>query len=149
MNLTEQINNDIKEAMKAREKEKLEALRAIKSALLLEATKEGASEGISAETEQNLLLKLHKQRIEAADIYKGQNRADLADVELNQAAIIEAYLPKQLSDSELEAELKQIIADAAASGAKDMGKVMGLATPKLKGRADGKRISSMVKALLG
>jgi uncharacterized protein YqeY len=147
MSLTEQINNDIKAAMKAREKEKLEALRAIKSALLLEATKDGAGE-ISPETEQKLLLKLHKQRVESAEIYEQQNRADLKDAELAQAAIIENYLPKQLSDDELKTALNEIIASIGASGPQDMGKVMGAAVGKLQGKADGKRISAMVKELL-
>jgi len=147
MSLTEQINEDIKSAMKAREKEKLEALRAIKTALLLEATKD-ASSTVSSDAEQKLLQKLYKQRIEAAEIYHAQDRADLEAVELNQAAVIEAYLPKQMSDEELDSAIKELIASTGATGPQDMGKVVGKAVASLQGKADGKRVSAAVKRLL-
>jgi uncharacterized protein YqeY len=147
MALTEQINNDIKEAMKAREKEKLEALRDIKSKLLLEATS-GSGEGISEATENKIILKMHKQRMDAYAIYVEQGREDLAKDELFQAQIIEAYMPKMLSEEEVKAEVAAVIAAVGASGPQDMGKVMGTVTKKLAGKADGKAIADMVKALL-
>lgn len=147
MALTEQINNDIKEAMKAREKEKLEALRDIKSKLLLEATS-GSGEDISEATENKIILKMHKQRMDAYAIYVEQGREDLAKDELFQAQIIEAYMPKMLSEEEVKAEVEAVIAAVGASGPKDMGKVMGTVTKKLAGKADGKAVADMVKALL-
>lgn len=147
MGLTEKINEDIKKAMLAREKEKLEALRAIKSALLLELTSEGGSE-ITPETEIRLLQKLVKQRRETAEVYTGQNRADLADVETFQADVIAAYLPSQLSREELIPILSQIIAETGASSIKDMGKVMAASSGKLSGKADNKTISMVIKDLL-
>ncbi len=147
MALTEQINNDIKEAMKAREKEKLEALRDIKSKLLLEATS-GSGEEISEATENKIILKMHKQRMDAYAIYVEQGREDLAKDELFQAQIIEAYMPKMLSEEEVKAEVEAVIAAVGASGPQDMGKVMGTVTKKLAGKADGKAVADMVKALL-
>jgi len=145
MTLEEQINADIKTAMLAKEAAKLEALRAIKSAILLLKT---SPEGLTAESETKTLLKLHKQRKEAAEIYTTQNRQDLADTENFQANIIEAYLPKQMSEAEVTAELEKIITSVGASSPADMGKVMGVATKQLAGKADGKMISSLVKELL-
>lgn len=147
MSLTEKINEDIKKAMLAREKEKLEALRAVKSALLLEMTSEGASD-ISPETEIKLLQKLVKQRRETAEVYTGQNRADLAEVETFQADVISAYLPAQMSREQLIPILSEIIAETGASSIKDMGRVMAAASGKLSGKADNKTISMVIKDLL-
>ncbi len=147
MTLEEKVNADIKSAMLAREKEKLEALRAVKSAILL-AKSEKVGADLSTETELKLLQKLVKQRKESAEIYITQNRKELADVELFQAGVIELYLPKQLSEAEVAVELKQIISETGATSAKDMGKVMGMATQRLAGRADGKLVAQVVKQLL-
>ncbi len=145
MNLTDQINNDIKTAMLAKDASKLEALRAIKSALLLLKT---SPEGQSEATELKALQKMVKQRKETADVYVGQGRQELADVELAQAGVIENYLPKQMSEDELKAILQNIITTFGASSPADMGKVMGAATKELSGKADGSVISKMVKELL-
>ncbi len=147
MSLTDRINEDIKKAMLAREKDKLEALRAVKSALLLAMTSEGGGE-VTVETETKLLQKLVKQRRESADIYDGQNRADLADAERFQAEIISAYLPAQLNPDELKPIISKIITEVGASGIKDMGKVMAAASAQLSGKADNKTISQLVKELL-
>ncbi|MCW3104543.1 MAG: GatB/YqeY protein [Bacteroidetes bacterium] len=145
MALEEKINADIKSAMLAKEAAKLDALRAIKSAILLLKT---SPEGYSDDTEIKALQKMVKQRKETADVYKTQNRQDLADVELSQAAVIEAYLPKQMSEEEIRTEVAAIIASTGASSPADMGKVMGAATKQLAGKADGKVVSSIVKELL-
>jgi uncharacterized protein YqeY len=147
MSLTERINNDIKEAMKAREKEKLNALRDIKSKLLLEATS-GSGEEISVATENKIIMKLYKQRIDTYNVYVDQGRQDLADDEMYQARIIEEYMPKMLSDDEIKKEVQGIIAALGAEGPKDMGKVMGVASKQLAGKADGKAVADAVKALL-
>ena len=148
MSLKQQIDNDIKKAMLAKNKEELEALRSIKSLILLaETEKSGASE-ISSDTESKLLVKAAKQRKESADIFQQQNRKDLADRELFQLEVISRYLPKQLSEDQLKAELQKVIAEVGAKGPQDMGKVMGIATKKLAGQADGKLISEWVKKLL-
>jgi uncharacterized protein YqeY len=147
MSLTDQINTDIKTAMKARDKEKLEALRAIKSALLLEATKGGDS-NVSDETGLKILQKLQKQRMDAYQIYVEQNRADLADDEKRQADVIAAYLPQQMTREELEPEIESIVDEVGASGMKDMGKVMGMASKKFAGKAPGKLIADTVKDVL-
>lgn len=149
MSLTDKINNDIKLAMLAKEKEKLEALRAIKSAILLLSTEKGATEGVNEEAELKMLQKLVKQRKEAAEIFKTQGRTDLADVEEFQAKIIEAYLPAQMSEEEIKNAIQQIIAQTGASSAADFGKVMGVAVKQLSGKADGKLISSIAKQMLG
>ena len=143
--LEEQINTDIKTAMLARETAKLEALRSIKSAIILLKT---SAEGYSDETEQKALSKMVKQRKETAEVYKTQNRPELAEVEMAQAAVIEAYLPKQMSEDEIKAEVAKIIASVGASSPADMGKVMGVASKQLAGKADGKIISTFVKELL-
>jgi uncharacterized protein len=148
MTLTDKINEDIKKAMLAREKEKLEALRAVKSALLLAMTSEGGGE-ITGEIEIKLLQKLVKQRRESALIYEGQNRPDLADAEKFQADIISTYLPSQLSPEELKSLIKEIIEETGAVGIKDIGKVMASASQQLAGKADNKTISLLVKELLG
>jgi uncharacterized protein YqeY len=149
MNISDQINNDIKEAMKARETGRLAALRDVKSKLLLEATREGGDGTVDDATAMKVLNKLYKQRIEAADIYKAQNREDLLADELTQAEVIKAYLPAQLSDAELKSSIEQIIARVGASSMAEMGKVMGVASQELGGKADGKAIAAMVKVLLG
>jgi hypothetical protein len=143
MTFTERINADIKAAMLAREKEKLAALRDIKSKLMLEATS-GSGE-VSEEVAMKIVMKLHKQRMDTYALYIEQNREDLAHDEIFQAQIIEAYLPKMLSEDEIRAEVQAAIAQTGASGPQEMGKVMGVLTSKLAGKADGKVISAMVK----
>ena len=148
MSLKQQIDNDIKKAMLAKQKEELEALRAIKSLILLAETDKSAGGDVSAETENKLLQKAVKQRKESADIFTQQGRTDLADKENFQLEVISRYLPKQLSQAEIEATLRDIIAQVGANGPQDMGKVMGTATKALSGKADGKLISELVKNLL-
>lgn len=143
MSFTDQINADIKAAMLAKEKEKLAALRDIKSKLLLEATS-GAGE-VSEENAMKIVMKLHKQRMETYALYMEQNREDLAHDELFQAQVIEAYMPKMLSEEEVRAEVKTAIDAVGAKGPQDMGKVMGVLTGKLAGKADGKLIAALVK----
>jgi hypothetical protein len=147
MSFTDKINTDIKNAMLAREKEKLAALRDIKSKLLLEATSGGSGE-VSDEAAMKICMKLHKQRMETYELYKTQGRQDLADEELFQAKVIEEYLPKMLSEDEVKAEVAAAIAQVGASGPQDMGKVMGVLTGKLAGKADGKLIAALVKEAL-
>ena len=147
MSMEQQIQQDIKAAMLAKEKTRLESLRAIKAAILLAKTADG-SESIADEAVVKIIQTLVKQRKETAEIYKQQNREELAAQELAEAAAMEVYLPKQLSEEELEAELKKIIAQVGATGPQDMGKVMGTATKALAGKADGKAISALVKKLL-
>jgi uncharacterized protein YqeY len=143
------INNDIKKAMLERDQRKLEALRAIKAALLLEKTGAGlGANEIPEEVEFKLLHKLVKQRKESADLYIEQNREDLAEVENYQASIIEKYLPEQMSDDEIAAIVDEIIKETGASSMKDMGRVMGQASKKLAGKADNKTVSSIVKSRL-
>ncbi len=148
MSLTDRINNDIKEAMKAGEKDRLMALRDIKSKLLLEMTKEGNDGSVDENKAIAILNKLYKQRMESIDIYKTQNRPDLIEEEMKQAAVIQAYLPEQMSAEKLAEEVAAIIAQVGASSPADMGKVMGVASKALAGKADGKAISEMVKQLL-
>lgn len=149
MSLEVTINSDIKQAMLNRDKRKLNALRAIKAALLLEKTGEGIGGAEIPETvELKLLQKLVKQRKESAELYKEQNREDLYDEEVYQAAIIEAYLPEQMPEKEVENIIKTIIEETGASSMKDMGKVMGISSKKLAGKADNKTVSGFVKRLL-
>lgn len=148
MSLKQQIDNDIKQAMLAKNKEELEALRGIKSQILLAETDKGASGDIGQDVEMKLLTKAAKQRKEAADIFQKEGREDLAKRELFQLDIISRYLPKQLSEAEITEELKKIIATVGAKGPQDMGKVMGTATKQLAGKADGKMVSDIVKKLL-
>lgn len=148
MELEKLINEDIKATMIARDSKKLEALRAIKAALLLEKTKEGTNGEIPETLEISLLQKLVKQRKESADIYSAANRSDLAEKELFEASIIEVYLPKQLPEAEVRSIIQKIITDTGAASMKDMGKVMGLASKELAGQADNKLISSIVKEML-
>jgi len=148
MGLEERINQDIKEAMKAREQAVLEALRSIKSAVLLAKTEKGASEVLDADAELKLLQRLHKQRKEAAEIYATQNRPDLESVERFQADVIGRYLPEPLSAEAVEQALRQIITDQGFGGAADLGKLMGLASKALAGQADGKTLSETARRLL-
>jgi len=149
MDLKSRIDADIMSAMLAKDKDKLNALRAIKSAILLELTKEGGGEGISEEAGMKILGKLHKQRAEAGAIFKQQGREDLAQEEEVQAKVIEAYLPARLSEGDVRAEVAKVIADLGASGMAAMGKVMGEANKRMAGKADGSQIASIVKQLLG
>jgi uncharacterized protein YqeY len=146
MSLTEKVNEDIKSAMKAKEKEKLAALRDIKSKLLLEAT--SGSGAIDEATENKIILKLHKQRMDTYQIYVEQGREDLAEDELFQAKIIEAYMPKMMSEDDVKAEVMAAIQQVGAQGPQDMGKVMGVLSKKLAGKADGKVIADLVKQSL-
>lgn len=150
MGLEIQINNDIKAAMLARDKKKLEALRAIKAALLLEKTGKDVSSGeIPESVEMKILQKLVKQRKESAAIYREKNRIEMAEDEEFQSSIIERYLPEQMSEAEIEEIIASIIAETGASTIKDMGRVMGMASKKLAGKADNKTISLIVKQKLG
>jgi uncharacterized protein len=148
MGLTDQINEDIKTAMKSGEKDKLMALRDIKSKLLLEMTKEGSDGAVDEARGLAIINKLYKQRMESIEIYKQQGREDLIAEETKQAEVIAAYLPKAMSTEELEAAVRAVIAQLGATGPGDMGKVMGAANKALAGRADGKATSEMVKTLL-
>ena len=148
MALFEQISEDIKAAMKARDKVALETLRNVKKVFLEAKTAPGANDTLTDEDALKLMQKLVKQGKDAAQIYVGQNRQDLADEELAQVAVIERYLPKMLSSEELEAAIKQIIEAVGATSMKDMGKVMGTATKQLAGKAEGRAINEMVKKLL-
>lgn len=148
MELEKQIQADMVSAMKAHETVRLAALRGIKAAILLAKTSEGGHGEITDADVVKIIQKLVKQRKESAEIYSQQNRPELAENELAEASAMEVYLPKQLSEAEIEAELKQIIAETGASKPSDMGKVMGVATKKLAGQADGRLISSIVKKLL-
>jgi uncharacterized protein len=148
MSLFDKISEDLKAAMLAKQKDRLESLRAIKTALMLAKTDSGSHE-ITGDQELKILQKLVKQRRESADIYKTQNRQDLYDNEVKEASIIEEYLPKQMSEAEVAAALKAIIQKVGATSIKDMGKVMGAASKELAGKADGKMIAEKVKELLG
>lgn len=148
MSLKQQIDNDIKKAMLAKNKEELEALRSVKSLILLAETEKGGAGDISSDAENKLLMKAAKQRKESAEIFEKQDRKDLADRELLQLEVINRYLPKQLSEEEIKNSLLDVIKEVNAKGPQDMGKVMGVATKKLAGQADGKVISELVKKLL-
>ncbi|RUA35138.1 MAG: GatB/YqeY domain-containing protein [Bacteroidetes bacterium] len=148
MSLKQQIDTDIKNAMKAKNKEELQALRSIKSMILLAESEKGAEENLSEDAEMKLLMKAAKQRRESADTYKSNGREELAQAELFELDVIERYLPKQMSEQELRSKLEDIIAKVGASGPQDMGKVMGVATKELAGKADGKMISQLVKEIL-
>ena len=148
MSLTEQINEDIKAAMKAREKDKLAALRDIKSKLLLEATS-GGDGTVSEDIENKIVMKLYKQRMDTYDLYIKEGREDLAVDEKFQAEIIGAYMPKMMSEDEVRIIVKNKLTDLGAAGPQDMGKVMGPIMGQLNGKADGKLISALVKEELG
>ncbi|MBQ3771518.1 MAG: GatB/YqeY domain-containing protein [Bacteroidaceae bacterium] len=148
MALFDQVSNDIKEAMKAKDKVRLETLRNIKKYFIEAKTAPGANDTLEDDAALKILQKLAKQGTESANLYKEKGREDLAEEELAQVRVIEGYLPKQMNPEELEAALKEIIAEVGATSAKDMGKVMGTASKKLAGKADGKAISAVVKSLL-
>lgn len=148
MSLQEKIDADIKAAMLAREKEKLEALRAVKAAILLAATEKGAPQETDEAAEIKLLQRLVKQRKEAAEVYLSQKRKDLADVENFQASVIQQYLPQQMGEQELESIIREIITETGAQEVKDLGKVMGAASKRLAGKADNKTISEIARKLL-
>lgn len=147
MNFTERLNQDIKNAMLAKEKERLAALRDIKSKLLLEATSGGSGE-ISDAVANKIVVKLYKQRMDTYKIYREQNRPDLAEEEMIQAKVIEEYMPKMLSEEEVKAVIVSKIAELNAEGMKDMGKVVGAVNGQLAGSADGKMVADLVKQLL-
>ena len=146
--LFDQISNDIKEAMKARDKVRLEALRNIKKVFIEANTAPGANDTLEDAQALKILQKLAKQGHDSADLYTSQNRPDLAEEEMAQVNVIESYLPKQMSEEEIEAVVKEIIAQTGAQSMKEMGKVMGIASKQLAGKADGKKISEIVKKLL-
>jgi uncharacterized protein YqeY len=148
MNLFDQVSNDIKSAMLAKDKVRLEALRGIKKEFLEAKTAKGADGELTDDMAMKILAKMVKQRKESAQIYTEQNRPDLAEPELAEAAVIETYLPKQMTEEELTEALKAIIAQVGATTPQEMGKVMGIATKQLAGRADGRAISAKVKELL-
>ena len=148
MELFDIISNDIKEAMKAKDKVALDTLRNIKKVLLEAKTAPGANDTVSDETAIKLIQKLAKQGKESAELYSSQNRPELAAEELAQVAVMEKYLPKQMSEEEIAAALREIIAQTGAAGPQDMGKVMGVATKQLAGKAEGRVISAIVKQLL-
>ena len=148
MSLKQQIDNDIKKAMLEKNKDELTALRSIKSLILLAETEKGGSDTLAGDIENKLLMKAAKQRKESAEIFQKENREDLAKKELIELEIISRYLPKQLSEEEIKTELQKIIAQVGAKTPQDMGKVMGVATKQLAGKADGKLISDLVKKLL-
>ena len=148
MDLFETINNDIKKAMLAREQVRLQTLRGIKKEFLEAKTAKGADGNLTDDAAIKILTKMVKQRKESAEIYASQSRQDLADAELLEASVIEEYLPKQLSEEELAAAINEIISQVGATSAKDMGKVMGVASKQLAGKAEGRAISAKVKELL-
>lgn len=148
MDLFEQVSEDIKIAMKAQDRVALDALRYIKKFFLEAKTAPGANDSLTDTDALKIIQKLLKQGKDSAEVFASQGRKDLADIELAQAAVMEKYMPKQLTDSELETEIKAIIAETGATGAKDMGKVMGIATKKLAGLTEGRAISAKVKQML-
>jgi uncharacterized protein YqeY len=148
MSLKQRIDEEIKIAMKAQDKDSLPALRAIKSLILLAETETGNKLELTEEKELQLLMKAAKQRKDSADIFTQQNREDLAKTELIQLAIIEKFLPKMLSEAEVTEIIKEIIARTGVTSAKEMGKVMGIATKELAGQADNKTVSAIIKGLL-
>ena len=148
MSLKQKVDSEIKSAMIAKDKDRLRALRAVKSLILLEETKGGAAGELSEDEEMKILTKAAKQRKDSADIFQQQNREDLYAVEMAELEIIQEFLPKALSEEELTQAIQDIIAQTGASGPKDMGKVMGVASKQLAGKADGKAIADKVKSLL-
>lgn len=148
MSLVQKINDDIKAAMKAKDKETLEAVRSIKSAIMVEATKEKAGTEVDDTTVIKIIQKLLKQRKDSAQLYTEQNRPDLADEDLKQAEVMEKYLPKMLSEDEVKQEVQAVITQVGATGPQDMGKVMGVITKKLAGKADNAIVAKVVKESL-
>mgnify|MGYP001363073233 FL=1 len=145
MSLENKIMTSMKESMKSKDQTSLRALRAIKSAIIVHKTQKGSSDEITNEDELKILQKLVKQRKDSADIYQTQGRIDLAQPELDEIKVIEQFLPESISEDEIESEVKKVIDQTGAEGMKDMGKVMGIVTKKLMGRADGKTISTIVR----
>ena len=145
MSLENKITNAMKESMKLKDQTSLRSLRAIKSAIIVHKTQKGSSDEITNEDELKILQKLVKQRKDSADIYQTQGRIDLAQPELDEIKVIEQFLPEAISEDEIESEVKKVIDQTGAEGMKDMGKVMGIVTKKLMGRADGKTISTIVR----
>lgn len=148
MTLKQRIDEDIKQAMRDKNQDTLRALRAVKSLILLEETKEGAAAQLTADDELKLLNKAAKQRRDSAAIYEQQNRPDLLEKEVAEIAVIEKYLPKQLTEEEVKSKLQEIFSRVGATGPSDMGKVMGVAMKELAGQADGKVVQTLVKSLL-
>lgn len=148
MSLKQKIEGEIKSAMIAKDKTRLAALRSIKSLILLEETKSGAKAELTEEDELKLLTKAAKQRKDSADIYEQQSRTDLYEVEMAELKVLQEFLPQAMTEEELTAAIREIVAETGASSPKDMGKVMGVASKKLAGKADGKAISEKVKAIL-
>jgi uncharacterized protein YqeY len=148
MSLTDKINNDIKEAMKAKQVDRLAALRAVKSEILLAQTAAGGTGEITAEGEIKIIQKLVKQRKDSAEIYKNSGRMDLFDKEVGELKYIEEYLPAQMTDAELTAIIKKIVEQTGATSVKEMGKVIGLVNKEVAGKAEGKVIAEKVKQLL-
>ena len=145
MSLENKITNAMKESMKSKDQTSLRSLRAIKSAIIVHKTQKGSSDEITNEDELKILQKLVKQRKDSADIYQTQGRIDLAQPELDEIKVIEQFLPEAISEDEIESEVKKVIDQTGAEGMKDMGKVMGIVTKKLMGKADGKTISTIVR----
>ena len=145
MSLENKIMNAMKESMKLKDQTSLRSLRAIKSAIIVHKTQKGSSDEITNEDELKILQKLVKQRKDSADIYQTQGRMDLAQPELDEIKVIEQFLPEAMSEDEIESEVKKVIDQTGAEGIKDMGKVMGIVTKKLMGKADGKTISTIVR----
>lgn len=148
MSLKQRVEADIKQAMLAKDKPRLQALRSIKSLIMLAETEKGGGEGISPDTEMKLLTKAAKQRRESAEVYAQQQRTDLEEIELAELAVIEEYLPKQLDEGDLRIRLVEIIQRVGATGPSDLGRVMGVASKELAGQADGRAISNAVSDLL-
>jgi len=148
MGLKEQIDADIKKAMLNKQKDELRALRAIKSLILLAETEKGKQDQLNEDVEMSLLMKAAKQRKDSLKIYEDQGRDDLAEKEKEELLIIEKYLPKQLSEEDIESAIKEIIGNTGAEGMKDMGKVMGIASKQLAGKAEGRKIAEITKKLL-
>ena len=145
MSLENKITNAMKESMKSKDQTSLRSLRAIKSAIIVHKTQKGSSDEITNEDELKILQKLVKQRKDSADIYQTQGRIDLAQPEIDEIKVIEQFLPEAISEDEIESEVKKVIDQTGAEGMKDMGKVMGIVTKKLMGKADGKTISTIVR----
>lgn len=149
MALKSKIEGEIKSAMLAKDKDRLRALRSIKSLIMLAETEKGVQAELTEDAEMSILVKAAKQRKDSLDVFEKQGRQDLADVEKQELSVIEEFLPKQMSEDEMRAELEQIVQEVGATSMKEMGKVMGVASKKMAGRADNKKMSEIIKSLLG
>ena len=149
MALKSKIEGEIKTAMLAKDKDRLRALRSIKSLIMLAETEKGVQAELTEDAEMAILMKAAKQRKDSLDVFEKQNRKDLADVEKQELEVIEGFLPKQMSEDEMRTELEQIVKEVGATEMKEMGKVMGVASKKMAGRADNKKMSQIIKSLLG